>query len=100
MHHSTNARVLTTAKPKAAASRRHFCQGAHLRTKQRRACCAQLPEGSFDESSIGDSAVIVSRDQESELMSSLKAPCKKPLCLQSVETDCLEIFAKCWKPFW
>jgi len=27
---------------------------------------------------VGDSAVIVSRDQESELMSSLKAPCKKP----------------------
>ena len=26
---------------------------------------------------VGDSAVIVSRDQESELMRSLKAPCKK-----------------------
>ena len=28
---------------------------------------------------VGDSAVIVSRDQESELMSSLKAPCKNPI---------------------
>ena len=27
---------------------------------------------------VGDTAVIVSRDQESELMSSVKAPCKKP----------------------
>jgi len=32
---------------------------------------------------VGDSAVIVSRDQESELMSSLEAPCKKPCCVTS-----------------
>jgi len=48
MHHPTNAGVVKTAKPKAAASRTHFYQGAHLRTNQLRACCAHFPESSFD----------------------------------------------------
>jgi len=50
MHHPTNAGIITTAKPKTTASRTHFYQGAHLRTKQLRACCTQLPESSFDHS--------------------------------------------------
>ena len=81
MHHPNNVGVITTHKSKAAASRTHFYLGAHLRTKQLRAFCAHFPESSFDHSTsqaVGDSAVTVSRDQESELMSSLKAPCKKP----------------------
>jgi len=50
-HHPTNAGVTATAKPTVAASRTHFYQGAHLRTKQLRACCAHFPESSFDQSS-------------------------------------------------
>ena len=34
----------------------------------------------FGRNAFGDSAEIVSREHESELMSSLKAPCKKPQC--------------------
>jgi len=51
MHHPTNASVITAPKPKAAASWTHFYVRAHLRTKQLRACCAPLPESSFDHSS-------------------------------------------------
>jgi len=51
MHHPTNAGVTAAAKPKAAASRTYFYQGAHLRTKQLRVCCAHFPEGSCDRSS-------------------------------------------------
>ena len=51
LHHPTNAGIIATAKPKATASRTHFYHGAHLRTKQLRACCAQLPESPFDHSS-------------------------------------------------
>jgi len=51
MHHPTNAGVITSPKPKAAASQKHFDLGAHLRTKQVRACCAHFPESSFDHSS-------------------------------------------------
>jgi len=50
MHHPTNSGGLTTPKPKAASSRTHFYLGAHLRTKQLRACCAHFPESSFDHS--------------------------------------------------
>jgi len=45
MHHPTNASVITTP------SRTRFYMGAHLRTKQLRACCAHFPESSFDHSS-------------------------------------------------
>jgi len=50
MHHPTNAGVIATAMPKAAASRTRAYQGAHWRTKQLRACCAHFPESSFDDS--------------------------------------------------
>jgi len=40
-----------------------------------------FPKGHSITQAVGDSAVIVSRDQESELMSSLKTPCKKPCCV-------------------
>ena len=37
-----------------------------------------FPRAHLISQAVGDSAVIVSRDQESELMSSLKVPCKNP----------------------
>jgi len=80
MHHPTNAGVITAAKPKAAASRTHFYQGAHLRTKQYERAVLTFPRVHSITQVVGDSAVIVSCDQESELLSSLEAPCKKPYC--------------------
>jgi len=77
MHHPTNAGVITTPKPKAAASRTHFYLGAHEPSNYERAVLT-FPGAHSITQAIGDSAVIVSRDQESELMSSLKAQCKKP----------------------
>jgi len=81
MHHPTNAGVVATAKPKAAASRTHFYQEARLRTMEpsnyERAVLT-FPRAHSITQTVGDSAVIVSRDQEIELISSLKAQCKKP----------------------
>jgi len=75
LRHPTNADVKAIAKPKAPASRTHFYQGAHLRTKQVRARCADFPKAHSITQAFGESAVTVSRDQESELTSSLKASC-------------------------
>ena len=74
MLHPTNAGVITTAKPKAAASRTHFCQELTYEPRNYERAVFIFPIVDSITQAVCDSAVIVSRDQESELMSSLEAP--------------------------
>jgi len=77
MHHPTNAGVITTPKPKAAAKQTLTWELTYEPRNYERAV-STFPRAHSITQAVGDSAVIVSRDQESELMSSLKASCKKP----------------------
>jgi len=62
-----------TAKPKAATSRTNFYQNYER-------AVLHFPRAHSITQAVGDSAVTVSRDQESELMSSLRGHVKSPKC--------------------
>jgi len=79
LRHPTNAGVTATAKSKTAASRKLTRELTYEPRNYQRAVVTFLRAHSISQAGR-ESAVIVSRDQESELMSSLKAPCKKPFC--------------------